>query len=298
MSQSRFIGLAVLLILVWGSAFTMVDVAVKTLSPIWVVATRVALAAILITVYTYANGWRLPPLRDVRWRWYAVLGLTGMVLPFFLIGEGQKTVQSGVSAIIIGAMPIITIILAHFFTDEKMTLMKFTGFLVGFSGIILLFIPKDFSLSLVSDWKAQSLILMAAFFYGLTTILAKRSPETQSAVGASMMLISGAIISSLWALIEGIPTTPPAPIVYPMIIGLAIGSTGIATILYLYMIDVKGPTVMASINYFVPVASVVFGIWLLGEDLTLQKIAAFVIVLSGVIISRIGAKSKAQVKPA
>lgn len=294
MSQSRFIGLAVLLILVWGSAFTMVDVAVKTLSPIWVVATRVVLAALLITAYTYAKGLRLPPLGDVRWRWYAVLGLTGMVLPFFLIGEGQKTVQSGVSAIIIGAMPIITIILAHFFTDEKMTPMKFIGFLVGFSGIILLFIPKDFSLSLVSDWKAQSLIILAAFFYGLTTILAKRSPETQSAVGASMMLICGAIISSLWALLEGIPTAPPAPIVYPMIIGLAIGSTGIATILYLYMIDVKGPTVMASINYFVPVSSVIFGIWLLGEDLTVQKIAAFVIVLSGVIISRIGAKPKTR----
>lgn len=268
----------------------MVDVAVKTLSPIWVVATRVTLAALLITAYTFSRGLRLPPLNDVRWRWYAVLGLTGMVLPFFLIGEGQKTIQSGISAIIIGAMPIMTIILAHFFTQEKMTPIKFFGFLIGFSGIILLFIPKDFSLGLVSDWKAQSFILMAAFFYGLTTILAKRSPETHSSVGASMMLICAAIISIIWAVIEGVPATPPAPIVYLMIIGLAIGSTGIATILYLHMIDVKGPTIMASINYFVPVSSVVFGIWLLGEDLSLQKVLAFIVVLTGVLISRIGAK--------
>ncbi len=294
MSRVRFFSLAAFLIIIWGSAFTMVDVAVATLSPIWVVAARVSLAALIITGYTVSKGLRLPPLKDIRWRWYPILGLTGMVLPFYLIGEGQKTIESGISAIIVGAMPIITIILAHFFTQEKMTPLKLFGFLIGFCGIVLLFIPKDFSLNLVSDWKAQSLVLMAAFFYALTTILAKRAPETHAAVGASMMLICGAVISTLWALIEGVPTAAPAPIVYLMILGLALGSTGIATILYLYMIDVKGTTIMASINYFVPVASVVFGIWLLGEDLTAQKILAFIIVLSGVLISRIGAHPKAS----
>ena len=53
------------------------------------------------------------------------------------------------------------------------------------------------------------------------------------------------------------------------------------------MIEVKGPTIMATINYFVPVASVIFGVWLLDEKITLQIIIAFFTIVTGVIISRI-----------
>ena len=282
--------ITIALILIWGSAFTIIDVAVRSVSPIWLVASRVILAAIMITAYTYFKGLRLPPLTDVRWLWYAVMGLTGATLPFFLIGLGQETIESGISAILVGAMPLMTIILAHFFTQERMTLMKLIGFVIGFTGLIVLFLPQDFSLSLVSDWKAQSLALLAAFFYSLTTIIAKRAPETDSNIGASMLLICSGLTATIWALFEGVPQTPPEPIAYLMIFLLAIGSTGIATILYLYMIDVKGPTVLAAINYFVPVASVIFGIWLLGEELTLQKLIAFFVIIIGVVISRIGAK--------
>lgn len=277
----------------WGSAFTMIDVAVRSVSPIWLVACRVVLAAFIVTIYAYAKGLRLPPLSDIRWRWYALLGITGMVLPFFLISEGQKTIESGISAILIGAMPIMTIILAHFLTDERITYMKFIGFVIGFSGLIVLFLPPDFSFSLIGDWKSQSLIIYAAFFYGLTTVLAKRTPDTNSTLGAVMMLICAAIASTICALIEGIPASPPDPIAYWMILGLAVGSTGFATILYLYMIEVKGPTLMALINYFIPVVTVILGIWFLGEDLTSQKIIAFFIIISGVIISRIKPINKA-----
>jgi len=287
MSRPVFLTYAIFLILIWGSAFTMVDVAVISLSPIWLVASRITLAAILITAYIYLKGLRLPKLSDPRWRWYAVIGTTGMVIPFFLIGEGQKTIDSGISAILIGAMPLITIILAHFFTEERMTPTKFIGFVIGFCGLIVLFLPQDFSLSLVSDWKAQSLILIAAFCYGLTTVTAKRAPQTHSEIGAAMMLICGAVIALVWALVEGIPATPPDPIAYWMVLGLAVGSTGIATIIYLHMIDVKGPTTLAAINYFVPVASVLFGVWLLNETITFQVIIAFITIIIGVMISRI-----------
>ena len=291
MSQSKLYVISVILILVWGSAFTMVDVAVRSVSPIWLVASRIILGAALVTAYVYAKGLRLPALNNIRWIWYALLGMTGMVIPFFLISVGQKTIESGISAILIGAMPLMTIILAHFFTNERITPMKLTGFIIGFSGLIVLFLPPDFTLSLVSDWKAQGLILLAAFFYGLTTVVAKRAPQTNSNIAAAMMLICASVAASIWAAIEGIPTSAPEPIAYRMIIGLAVGSTGFATILYLYMIDQKGPTIMATINYFIPVSTVILGVWFLGESLTFQKLIAFFVIIAGVIISRIKSRS-------
>ena len=279
---------ATVLILIWGSAFTMVGVGVRHISPIWLVAGRLVFGALIVTLYAYAHGQRFPKLSDVRWRWYAGLGITGTVLPFFLLSVGQQTVDSGVTAIIVGGMPLITILLAHFFAGERLTIMKFIGFTVGFLGILILFLPDDFELSLIADWKAQGLILAAAVSYAVTTVFAKNVPKTPASIGAAMMLICGGAIAVAFALISGVPTQIPPMIGIWMIIGLGLGSSGLANILYLWVIEKSGPTVLARINYFTPIASVIFGVTLLHEPFTWKILASIIIVIAGVMISRIG----------
>ncbi|WP_371395649.1 DMT family transporter [Fretibacter rubidus] len=287
-STARLLLSALALVLIWGSAFTMVGVGVRYISPIWLVAGRLVFGAMLVTTYAYLRGHRFPKLSDVRWRWYGLLGITGTVLPFFLLSVGQLTINSGITAIIVGGMPLITIILAHFFTDERLTVMKFIGFTIGFFGIFVLFLPDELSLGLISDWKAQVLILLAACSYAVTTVFAKRVPKTPASLGAAMMLICGASVSVIFALGSGIPDAAPPMIGFLMIIGLGLGSSGLANILYLWVIDKSGPTMLARINYFTPVASVIFGVTLLSEPFTWKIVASFLIVITGVMISRIG----------
>ena len=291
-STTTFIGIALFLIIVWGSAFTMVGVAVRTLSPEWLVSYRMIVGAMLVLFYAYIMGHRLPPLRDVRWIWYFAMAITGASLPFVLIANGQQTVDSGITAIIVGTMPLITIILAHFFTTEKLNRWKLTGFLMGFIGIIILFLPKDLSWTLVADWPAQLLILAGSACYAVTTILASRAPETPSPLAAAMMLILGAALSTLWAAsISGPPPMPDMPALL-CVLGLGLGSTAIATITYLWVIDTVGPSVMARINYFVPVCSVILGVALLNETLDWRIFVSLFVILIGVIISRFGGKAR------
>lgn len=282
------IGVALFLIIVWGSAFTMVGVAVRTLSPEWLVAYRMIVGAAVVLAYSYLIGHRLPPLKDVRWLWYLIMAITGASLPFVLIANGQKTVDSGLTAILVGTMPLITIVLAHFFTDERLTAWKLIGFLMGFAGIVILFLPENLSLSLVSDWKAQLLILGGSACYAITTIVASRTPETPSPVGAAMMLLMGAALSTGWA--ASVSGPPPVPDVTALmcILGLGLGSTAIATMTYLWVIDIAGPSVMARINYFVPVCSVILGVAFLSEALDWRIFVALFVILLGVIVSRFG----------
>ena len=287
-SQTAFLALTLFLIVTWGSAFTLVGVGVKYMSPMWLVAYRLIIGAIFMIGYVVMTGAKFPKLTDSRWLWYFGLGLTGMTLPFIFIATGQVNVDSGLAAIIVGAMPIMTIILAHFFAHEHLTLMKSIGFFIGFLGIVILFLPEDFSLDLVSDWQAQMLILFGAFFYAVTTVAAKRAPKTPSAVGAAMMLIGAAIVGVIGALFTGLPTGLPEMPGILAAIGLGLGSTAIATIVYLYIIDQKGPSVLAKINYFVPVASVFFGVWLLNEPFTWRMVVSFIVILVGIIVAKIG----------
>ena len=214
--------------------------------------------------------------------------MTGASLPFVLLAHGQKTVDSGLTAILVGTMPLITIVLAHFFTAEKLTAMKLIGFLMGFTGIVVLFLPTDFTFALVSDWRAQLLILLASFCYAVTTVIASRTPETPSPVGAAMMLLIGAGLSTIWAAASSGPPPMPDMTALLCVLGLGLGSTAIATVTYLWVIDVAGPSVMARINYFVPVCSVILGVILLKEELDWRIFIALFVILLGVVVSKMG----------
>ena len=287
-TRPQLIAVSAALILIWGSAFNFVGVAVDHISPDWLVAWRLCVAAVLLTVWAYATGKPLPRLTDRRWLWYAGLGLTGAVIPFLLMAYGQLTVDSGLTAVIVGAMPLITIVLAHFFTDEKLTLFKVLGFFIGFLGVAVLFLPDNVEVGLTQDWIPQLVILAAAFCYAFTTVAAKRAPTTPAVTGSAIMMISAAVAGVVSALVLDPGGHVPNGTALTMILLLGFGSTGVATILYLDFVDRAGPSAMARLNYFPPVVSVIFGVWFLAEPFTWKLVAAFVIIVLGMMVSRIG----------
>ena len=72
--------------------------------------------------------------------WFAMIGFINLVLPFFLIAYGVKSVQSNLSSYINVYYTIKFNILGHFYTkNEKFNLVKTFGILIGFSGIVFLF---------------------------------------------------------------------------------------------------------------------------------------------------------------
>ena len=283
--------IAAALILTWGLAYTMVSVAVRDIPPIWLVASRTSIGAILLITYAKLRRRRFPPLKDKRWLWFGLMGMSGIVIPFFLFAQAQITVDSGICAIIGSAMPIFTIILAHFFANEALSWRKFIGFMIGFAGIILLFLPDNMSLQLVSDWKAQLLAVFAALLYAITTILAKRAPDTPPSLAAAMMVSCAAAVSTVLALASGLPMERPSAIAITMVIGLGVGSTAYANILYLYVVRKTGPSMLARINYFPAIVSVAAGVWFLKEDFTWKIVIAFAVIVVGMIISRSDKKS-------
>lgn len=282
------------LVIIWGSAFTLIGYVVDYITPLWVVIYRLSIGAAFMFIWTYLRREKLPKLSDSRWIWYGLLGIMGGSLPFYLLSLGQLKIDSGLAAIIVGASPLITILLAHFFTEERLTGIKFTGFIIGFIGVIILFLPDDFSLNLREEWVSQMLVLIAAASYSIGTIIAKRAPETSASVGSTIMMISGALTASSFGLATGLPEAlPPLPALIA-VITLGIVSTATAFLLFIWVIDQTGPTYIAKVNYFVPAASVIFGIVLLHEVFTWRIAIALGVILAGVIISRMGPQATTE----
>ncbi|MBL4852714.1 MAG: EamA family transporter [Robiginitomaculum sp.] len=299
-NKALFYGACLAIILIWGTAYTFVGFIVDTISPAWMVAVRTTIAAFVLVTYALLRRHRFPSLRDKVWRWYGFMGFVGMALPFYLSAHGQIEVDSGLTAILAGVMPLITIVLAHFFVqDERLTVRKTLGFFIGFVGIIYLFLPVPFKWEMVQDWQSQGLILLTALCYAILTIIAKRAPEIAPSLGAAIMVISAAILSVTYALATGIPQTMPPRSALIALLFLSLGATAIAQILYLRLIQISGPSFVAKLVYLVPVASIIAGIVYLDEVFSWRLVGAMLVIFIGLLIAKSDKKpgAKSDKKP-
>ena len=71
-------------------------------------------------------------------------------------------------------MPIFTVLFAHWLTqDEKITPLKLAGILIGFGGIVVLFLP-DLVSGLQWSLAGGLAVVTAAVSYAFATIFARR----------------------------------------------------------------------------------------------------------------------------
>ncbi len=289
-SKSRLYFYVAAVVFIWATGYTLMGYTVaKGFPPAWIPLARVGLPALAITAFVYLRGLRLPKMTDSRWLWYGLMGFLGMTAPFFLQGKGQQTVESGISSILInGGMPLMTIVLAHFFVrSEPLSLRKFTGFIIGFIGVVFLYLPEDLSLDLVREWKGQTFILSVALSYALAAIVAKRAPKTPASVGAAIMLLTALASAFVIAAFSGLPKGEIPGGVILALFALSVFYTGLSDILYLKVISLSGPSMIAKINYLVPVFALIFGIVFLGEAFSWRAVAAMMIIITGLLISRL-----------
>lgn len=295
-NKLRLYIIVAIVVFIWSTAYTLMYYTVYSggFPAEWIPAARTILPAIAITLYVYSRGMKLPKLTDSRWLWYGLMGFLGMTAPFFLLAKGNAHgVESGISSILTnGVTPLITIVLAHFFINsERLSWRKSIGFIIGFIGVVFLFLPENLNLHLIKNWQAQVFILTVALSYALAAIVAKRAPDTTASVGAAIMLITAAITALAIAIPSGMPGGDYSGGVLLALFVLTVFSTGLSDILYLKVIKMSGPSMIAKINYLVPVFALVFGIIFLSEDFSWRSVAAMMIIITGLLIARIEEKS-------
>ncbi|MBW2494343.1 MAG: DMT family transporter, partial [Deltaproteobacteria bacterium] len=181
-----WLGLLLLAIL-WGTSFLFVKIAVREVTPFTMVAARFVIAASVLSAAVRARGLRLPTSRRV-WGHYLLMSLIGNSIPFTLIAWGQIRVDVGLAGILMGVMPLMTLVLAHFFAPgERMTPRMTAGFVVGFVGLVVLFGPEallEFG-GEASDLLSQSAIGLAAICYATNTIITRRLGTLDPLVSAT-----------------------------------------------------------------------------------------------------------------
>ncbi|MEQ8660287.1 MAG: DMT family transporter, partial [Gammaproteobacteria bacterium] len=208
---AEWAGLATLVV-VWGSAFALTRLALDAIDPWWLTALRINLGALVLLALVHWQGQHLP--RTARaWLWFAWLGAIGNVAPFALIAWGQQYVPSSLAGILMAAVPLVTIVVAHYvLADEPLTRRRLAAFVIGFLGVALLIGPLALAGVSLGGMRlfAALAILAAASGYALNGVTARLVPRMPGLVLPCGVLCAAALQSIALAAVLAPPPAWPA----------------------------------------------------------------------------------------
>jgi drug/metabolite transporter (DMT)-like permease len=231
------------------------------------------------------------PIELRFWIYCFVIGILGNGLPFTLISWGEEQVNSGQAAILMAVMPMVTIVLAHFFNvGDRMTLVKVTSVIFGFSGVIILVGPEAVKGQGGDFWR-QLAISGGAVCYSLTVIITRNMPAYPLITRSAGVLLASALVMVPIALFfDNYMTIVPSVEGLLAMIYLGIFPTALATVALFYLIRERGANFVAYANYLIPIFAVMWGAVFLNEELSNQAGLALIVILSGMVFSQIRRK--------
>ncbi|WP_299874401.1 DMT family transporter [uncultured Sulfitobacter sp.] len=281
---------------VWGGTFLVTEVALTGITPFWLAASRIGFAAVVMTLVWALRGFALFDVQPTPAQKGIVvaIALGSSALPFSLLAWGQQYVTAGFAGVSMASVALIVLPLAHFLVPgETMRLRKVVGFVIGFVGVVILIGTQAFdSTGGALETPGRLACMAAAACYAVCSILLRRLPAVDPIGLSTVLLIIGAaaVIPVAFAL-EGPPPLPD-PYILGVLAFLGLVPTAAANFLRVLVVRTAGPVFMSTVNYMVPLWSVLLGAWILAEPLPPSLIWAMVLILAGVGLSQFGAFSR------
>lgn len=275
--------LFLLLGLVFGSTYMFISVGLQTIPPMTLAASRAFMGFAALMGLALVLGHAVP--RDARsWRAFFFIGIFGGALPFTLMSLSQQLIESSLASIIITSMPLFTLVLAHLFTDDRASRRKLAGVLIGFVGILLLLGPAALE-GQRSSILGQVLYLGVALSFATMGVLIRRlgagsgtvlvRTGCSQAVATAILLPIALALEQPWAV---------SPSMNSILGALALGllSSTLGQFLVFRLNATAGPNFAAANNYIGPPVGILWGVLLLGEEITWLRIAAMLVIFAGI----------------
>ncbi len=277
--------LLTLLSLIWASAFFNIKIATYSFGPVTIAFLRVFFGALPVLLLCYFKKIKIEAFSK-DWKWFAIIGLVNLVIPFILISYGVKFVQSNLAAILMSTTPLSSTVLAHFFLkEEKFNLLKTTGLLIGFSGIVFLF--SDNFLINENNFIAALLILLGSTCYVIGGVITlKISNKKNENVTGSILIWASIMLFPLTLIFEKPWTLNPSIDSIISVIYLGIFPTGIAWLLRFKILKTNGLIFHSQVSYIIPIFGIILGYIFLNEIITSKIIVALIAVFIGIYLAR------------
>jgi O-acetylserine/cysteine efflux transporter len=279
-AESQLRPLHVLLILgimlLWGINFAVAKIGLQQLPPIFLIASRFLLVALLL----------LPFAKRPEGQWGAIIAIafTLGLLHFSFMFNGLKTVDAATAAIAIQLQVPFASLLAALFFKDRLGWRRALGMAIAFLGVaVVAGEPR-----LGGQYLALGLIVTASFIWSIANVQIKRldpidgvSLNAWVAVFATPLLFGTSLIleDGQWEAVRQADFWAYFAVVYQAVAVVVIGYGFWYWLMRRYQINQIMPATL-----LVPPFGVLSGVVFLGESLTLNLIAGGLMTVVGVAI--------------
>lgn len=275
----------VVLGVIWGSNFIYMKWATALISPAQTVFLRVLFGFLPLLLIAWRSGAiNRQQLRHLPH--FMVMSVLATSFYYYGFVAGTALLPSSVAGLLSGAIPIFTLLCTLLFLrEERPGLQMALGVALGFVGIALTARPWEgvsgVSFAGVLWMLAGTLSVGSSFVYARRFLMPLQlSPLSLATWQTGLAVVTLALLTDF----DGIGAiTTDTHVLWGTLIGLGILGTGVAYLIYYFIIDRLGPVRAAGATYIAPVVAVIIGA-AVGETITLLEIGALILILGGVVL--------------
>ncbi|HET9780638.1 MAG TPA: DMT family transporter [Candidatus Dormibacteraeota bacterium] len=298
MSDRRLTAYAafVALALIWGVSFLFIKVGVTDMGPTALVLVRSASGAVALGVLMsvmrrplFAPDWRTRLLP------FAIMAVINALLPWALIAWGEEHITSGLASILNSTATLWTAILIFWIVPaERPTPLNYLGVVIGIAGVVVLVLPDITAHGLSGSVLGVLAVLLAAFSYALAALFQRTRLR---GMGVYEQSFGQTIVTALLAIPIAAPSLSQFHfhwLSFSAVVALGVFGTGVAYLLYYYVMNALGAVRATAVTLLVPITAVFWGVVLLGEPLTISTLVGMVVILGGIVLANLRRRPRAE----
>ena len=290
-AQRRALWIALALIIVWGTNFTVQKLIFPILTPAGFLFARfllMPLCAALWMFYRYGIDW--PPIDRHDFRLLVKLAIAGHILHVGLVTYGIHLSTAFSSSLILACGPMFTLILLRLSGLEKLTVGQVAGVAIACLGVLVFLSDK----LLAERWRAGTgdlILLVAASFFSYYTVAAK--PVIMRLGGVPVMayttfLASPLLVAMSWRAGMNVAWGSLDWEVWGGILWGVLVSAFLGWIIWGWVNSIRGVARTAPLMYLMPVVAGAVSWFVIGEAMTVSKLIGAGITLAGVALAQYG----------
>lgn len=272
-------------VLAWGFTWPVTKLMVESVSPLWTVASRSALATVVLLGLLWAQGKLIVPRRGDLPVVFGI-ALPHMVAFSTLVAMGLQFVPAG-RAIVLGyTTPLWVIPAARLFLGEPITRYHLAGGAVAFAGLAIMFNPASFDWSDGHSLLGNGLLLLGAACWAVSIVYvrAHRWISTPFQLVFWEALLASFLLVLLALFFDGVPRIEWTPqlvllLLYGGVCGNALAYWAIA------VVNRSLPAAVTSLGLLAtPVVGTLSAAVALGEPLTFTLLGAMTLIIGGIAL--------------
>ncbi|QBP42266.1 DMT family transporter [Paenisporosarcina antarctica] len=274
--------------LIWGLSFVFISILSEPAGVWGTVFIRCTAGALLLLPLLWFK--RKDIIKPVPWKALLVVGVVNAGLPWGLIALSQTQIDSSLAAVLNAFTPIFTGLMGLLFFGSVLLKQQWIGIATGFIGILII-MKFDISLLFGESFVGIGTMILATICYGFSSHYARKHLKEAGIIFVTTCtLVVGAVFGGLMMLftntnqLHTLILNINSEIIFA-IIGLGFFGSGIAHLLFFYLMKKRSPEFATSVTYLIPISAIFWGYFLLKEPISIQMIIGLLVILCGVYLT-------------